>query len=210
MNVFDHLRERIEAFLLAKESFIVSEEFRRSTRGVGDAIEGLIVREFGDIATGLADTVNTDFSRRAMEDVSFRVDARYYAVDIKTHRDEPGFHMPNLTSVKRLMDFYENDANVFVVIVISYRLADDGSLAHVAATVEPIEWLDWSCLRIGALGWGQLQFRSASEIRVDRGQSRRNWLSRFAEELRGHYASETIKIRQRLEYVDAFVARKLS
>lgn len=114
VNVFDHLKERIEDFLLAMESFVVGEEFRRSTRGVGDAIEGLIVREFEDIAGGLVDAIETTFSRRAMEDLSFRIDAKYYAVDVKTHRDEPGFHMPNLTSVKRLMDFYEDDDNTFL------------------------------------------------------------------------------------------------
>jgi len=70
MDIFDELRARIETFLQARRSFIVSEEFRRSTRGVGDAIEGLIVDEFRDIATGLVDVVDTDFSRRAMEDLS--------------------------------------------------------------------------------------------------------------------------------------------
>jgi 23S rRNA G2069 N7-methylase RlmK/C1962 C5-methylase RlmI len=59
MNVFDELKVRIETFLQAEESFIVSEEFRRSTRGVGDAIEGLIVDRFGDITRGLVDSVNT-------------------------------------------------------------------------------------------------------------------------------------------------------
>jgi hypothetical protein len=209
MTIYDELRTRIEAFLQAERSLVVSEAFRRSTRGVGDAIEGLLVAEFERIATGLVDTVETDFTRRAMEDLSFRIDTRYYAVDVKTHREEPGFHMPNLISVKRLMDFYEDDGNFFVVIMINYHLADDGSLEDVTAIVEPLEWFDWSCLRIGALGWGQLQFRSASDIRVDRDQSRKDWLLSFAEELRGYYADERRKIGERLEYLEEFVARKL-
>ena len=209
MNVFDELKARIETFLQAEESFIVSEEFRRSTRGVGDAIEGLIVDRFGDITRGLVDSVNTDFSRRAMEDLSFQIDVRYYAVDVKTHRDEPGFHMPNLTSVKRLMDFYDNDDNFFVVVMINYRLTNAGRLERVTAIVEPIEWFDWSCMRIGSLGWGQLQFRSASDIRINRDQSRKDWLWSFAEELREHYAGEVSKIKERVEYLEAFAARKL-
>ena len=83
MNIFDELRARIEAFLQAQKSFIVSDEFRRSTRGVGDAIEGLIVGEFRDIAKGLVDAVDTNFSHRAMEDLSFRIGSGYYAVDVK-------------------------------------------------------------------------------------------------------------------------------
>lgn len=209
MSIFDELRARIEAFLQARKSFIVSEEFRRSTRGVGDAIEGLIVDEFRSIARGLVDAVDTDFSRRAMEDLSFRIGSAYYAVDVKTHREEPGFHMPNLTSVKRLMDFYEDDDNYFVIVMIKYRLADTGSLEDVTAIVEPIEWFDWDCLRIGALGWGQLQFRSASDVRVNRSQTRKDWLRSFTGELRKHYAKEENKIKERLSYLEAFIVGKL-
>ncbi|MDY7079789.1 MAG: hypothetical protein SXV54_23140 [Chloroflexota bacterium] len=209
MNIFDELRARIETFLQAQEAFIVSKEFRRSTRGVGDAIEGLIVDQFSDITGGLVDAVDTNFSRRAMEDLSFRIGTKYYAVDVKTHREEPGFHMPNLTSVKRLMDFYESDDNYFVIVTIKYRLTDTGGLEDITAVVEPIEWFDWDCLRIGALGWGQLQFRSASDIRVDRNQTRKGWLCSFARELREHYTREESKINKRLDYLEAFVERKL-
>jgi len=203
------LRARIVAFLRARRTFVVSEEFRRSTRGVGDAIESLIVEGFGDIAKGLVDTIDTDFSRRAMEDLSFWIGSKYYAVDMKTHREEPGFHMPNLTSVKRLMDFYEEDDNFFVIVVIKYHLTDTGNLGDITAIVEPIEWFEWNCLRIGALGWGQLQFRNAADIQVDRGQTRKKWLRSFTGELREHYAREQGKIEERLEYLEAFVARKL-
>jgi hypothetical protein len=209
MNIFDELRVRIETSLQARKSFIVSEEFRRSTRGVGDAIEGLIVDEFGDIARGIVVAVDTNFSRRAMEDLSFRIGSKYYAVDVKTHREEPGFHMPNLTSVRRLMDFYEDDDNYFVIVMIKYRLTDIGSLEEIAAIVEPIEWFDWDCLRIGALGWGQLQFRSASNIQINRSQTRKDWLRTFVGELREHYAREEDKIKERLDYVEAFAAKKL-
>jgi len=210
MNIFDELQMRIEVFLQAQKSFIISEEFRRSTRGVGDAIEGLIVDEFDSIAEGLVDSVGTNFSRRAMEDLSFRIGGKYYAVDVKTHRDEPGFHMPNLTSVRRLMDFYEDDDNFFVIVMIKYRLTDGGGLGDITAIVEPIEWFDWNCLRIGALGWGQLQFRSASDIGVNRSQTRRDWLRSFARELKQHYAKEEAKIRGRLAYLEAFIAKKLA
>jgi len=210
MNIFDELQMRIEVFLQAQKSFIISEEFRRSTRGVGDAIEGLIVDEFDSIAEGLVDSVGTNFSRRAMEDLSFRIGGKYYAVDVKTHRDEPGFHMPNLTSVRRLMDFYEDDDNFFVIVMIKYRLTHGGGLGDITAIVEPIEWFDWNCLRIGALGWGQLQFRSASDIGVNRSQTRRDWLRSFARELKQHYAKEEAKIRGRLAYLEAFIAKKLA
>jgi hypothetical protein len=37
-------------------------------------------------------------------------------VDVKTHREETAFNMPNLTSVDRLARFYEDDANFFVML----------------------------------------------------------------------------------------------
>lgn len=209
MNIYDELKARIETFLRGRRSFIVSEEFRRSTRGVGDAIEGLVVDQFGNIAKGLIDSFDTDFTRLAMEDVSFRIGNKYYAVDVKTHRDEPGFHMPNLISVKRLMDFYGDDNNHFVVSMIQYRLTDPGGLEDVVVIFEPIEWFDWDCLRIGALGWGQLQFKNASDIRINRGQTRRDWLWSFTEELREHYAKEQHKTKQRLKYLERFIETKL-
>jgi len=70
-------------------------------------------------------------------------------------------------------------------------------------------WFDWDCLRIGALGWGQLQFRSASDIRVNRSQTRKDWPRSFTRELREHYAREENKIKERLDYWEAFIGKKL-
>ena len=42
----------------------------------------------------------------------------YSVVDVKTHREDTRFNMPNLTSVERLARFYESDANVFSLIVV--------------------------------------------------------------------------------------------
>lgn len=90
-----------------------------------------------------------------------------------------------------------------------YRLTNAGSLEKITAIVEPIELFDWDCLRIGALGWGQLQFKSASDIRVNHSQTRKDWLRFFAGELRKHYAREKSKIKERLDYLEAFIAKKL-
>ncbi len=36
----------------------------------------------------------------------------YYVVDVKTHRTDTKFNMPNLTSVERLARFYEDDKTI--------------------------------------------------------------------------------------------------
>ena len=209
MSIFSDLESEIIRFLSDHESFIVSEAFQRSTRGVGDAIEDLIVKNLGDIASNISDVTHTDFSRRAMEDVALESDGNYYAIDIKTHRLSTKFNMPNLTSVKRLMDFYEERSNYFTVAMIEYNLSDSGELADLYATVEPIEHFSWECLRIGALGWGQIQFRNASDIVVNTSQTRKEWLKLFTSRLREHYAGEKEKIEERLEYIEGFIQRAL-
>ena len=70
--------------------------------------------------------------------------------------------MPNLTSVDRLTRFYESDANVFALMLISYSIQGT-SLTASDIIFAPIEFLDWDCLTVGALGWGQIQIANANE-----------------------------------------------
>jgi hypothetical protein len=100
---------------------------------------------------------SASFARRAMADLAFR-DAQgcYYIVDVKTHRTDTKFNMPNLTSVERLARFYEDDANYFVLLLVSYHI-EDTKVAVTGVKFAPIEFLDWDCLTMGALGWGQIQ-----------------------------------------------------
>ena len=37
----------------------------------------------------------------------------------------------------------------------------------------PIEFLDWNCLTIGALGWGQIQIANSNDIRLNDRYSRK-------------------------------------
>ncbi len=73
--------------------------------------------------------------------------------------------MPNLTSVERLARFYEDDANYFVLLLVKYSL--DATHAHVSeVTFVSIEYLDWDCLTMGALGWGQIQIANSNYVHV--------------------------------------------
>ena len=92
-----------------------------------------------------------------MADMAFEdPDGAYYVVDVKTHRLSTAFNMPNLTSVERLARFYEDDGNYFVVLMVTYEI--EGLRAVVEqVTFVPIEFLDWGCLTIGALGWDRFR-----------------------------------------------------
>jgi len=58
-----------------------------------------------------------------MADLAFEDSAgNYCVVDVKTHRLDTHFNMPNLTSVERLTRFYEDDKNYFVVLSVAYEV----------------------------------------------------------------------------------------
>ena len=73
----------------------------------------------------------------------------YSVVDVKTHREETRFNMPNLTSVERLSRFYECDTNVFSLILIRYSI-EGIRLTVSEVQFSPIEFLNWDCLTVGA------------------------------------------------------------
>jgi len=135
-----------------------------------------------------------------MADLAFKdTDDNYYVVDVKTHRKEEGFHMPNLTSVERLARFYEDDRNCFVVLAVSYRIEGTRVTAEDVHFV-PIEFLSWKCLTIGALGWGQIQIANSDHIDVVPEYSRRKWMLELCDTLFEFYPHEMSKIGKRIDY----------
>lgn len=172
-----------------------------SPRAIGDtvqeAIGELLPSCFPD---GLLGDFSADFARRAMADVAFTdVDGNYYLIDVKTHNTSTQFNMPNLTSVHRLARFYEDDRNFFVILLIEYSV-ENGHLTFTGARFVPIEHLEWSCLTIGALGWGQIQIANSNIVDVNRHNTRVDWMLSLCDALDIFYPREIAKISERLDY----------
>lgn len=107
--------------LLNSQQNFLSPHTLHSTRAAGDAIENIIADSFDTILGDWCAEYSSSFARRAMADIAFTdVDGFYYVVDVKTHRTDTRFNMPNLTSVERLSRFYEDDLNYFVLLLASY------------------------------------------------------------------------------------------
>ncbi|CZB22392.1 hypothetical protein [Candidatus Synechococcus spongiarum] len=105
--------------------------------------------------------------------------------------------MPNLISVERLARFYESDANVFSLVMIKYSIkGTDLEVADVLFT--PIEFLDWECLTVGALGWGQIQIANSNNIRTLERNSRKEWMLQFCDVMMDFYPREIGKITERI------------
>lgn len=157
----------------------LSENTAQSPRAAGDAIENIVAASFDRVLGDHCGEYSSNFARRAMADLAFKDrEGLYYIVDVKTHRTDTRFNMPNLTSVERLARFYEDDSNFFTVLLVSYGV--EGVKAKVIdVTFVPIEFLGWDCLTIGALGWGQIQIVNSNVVTVNPGYSRKQWMLDF-------------------------------
>jgi hypothetical protein len=58
----------------------------------------------------------------------------------------------------------------------------------------PIEFLDWDCLRIGNLGWGQIQIKNSNIIKISPGYSRKEWMIQLCGLLFEFYPKEAEKM----------------
>ena len=107
--------------------------------------------------------------------------------------------MPNLTSVERLSRFYEDDKNYFILLFVSYDISGLNVVARDVKFV-PIEYLDWECLTIGALGWGQIQIANSNNIILKQKPHRAKWMIELCDVLLSFYPKEISKIRSRIEH----------
>ena len=198
-DVYLELQEKIVQFLNNQPDFL-SARTADSPRAVGDAIENVLVEGFGGILGDLCKEYSSSFARRAMADLAFTdTDGFYYIVDVKTHRLDTRFNMPNLTSVERLSRFYEADENYFVVLKVDYKLEETKARIQ-KATFVPVEFLSWDCLTLGALGWGQIQIANAKHVVIIPKNSRKQWMLELCDNLFEFYPREIEKINDRITY----------
>lgn len=192
-------QDRIKEFLNRQEDFL-SGSTAKSTRAVGDAIQDILADNFQNLlGPEWCGQYSSDFARRAMADLAFEdKDEFYCVVDVKTHRSSTKFNMPNLTSVERLARFYEDDRNYFVILMVTYDIV--GTRAEVEdVTFVPIEFLDWNCLTIGALGWGQIQIANSNTVALNPNCTRKAWMIQLCDMLFEFYPKEIAKIDKRIQ-----------
>ena len=192
-------QRRIKDFLNAQDRFL-SSSTSGSPRAVGDAIQDILGRHFQNVVgNDICVKYSSQFARRAMADMAFEdPDGACYLVDVKTHRSSTSFNMPNLTSVERLARLYEDDSNYFVVLMVTYEIQDLRAVVE-QVTFVPIEFFDWECLTIGALGWGQIQIANSNNITIRIGYSRKSWMIELCDTMLEFYPKEVAKIDRRIE-----------
>jgi len=172
-----------------------------SPRAVGDAVQSFLEKNISQcIPNDPVTKINTSFARRSMADLAFEdKNENYYVVDIKTHNLNTNFNMPNLTSVERLARFYGDNKNYFVLLLVSYVIQNE-QLRFEKCLFIPIEHLDWSCLTLGALGWGQIQIANSNILNVELTNTRKKWMLQLCDALDLFYPNEISKITHRIDY----------
>lgn len=198
-DAYKRIKKDIAGMMNAHKDFM-SETTASSPRASGDAIQSILADNFDDILGDLCGTYSAQFARRAMADIAFTdKDGFYYVVDVKTHRLDTHFNMPNLTSVERLTRFYEDDNNYFVVLTLAYTIKGTKVKIDNVHFI-PIEFLSWDCLTIGALGWGQIQIANSNNIIVNPKYSRKKWMLEFCDIMIEFYPKEITKIDKRIKH----------
>ena len=194
--------DKIKTVINAEPDFL-SALTATSPRAVGDAIESLVGDKFESIIGEECVEYSAAFARRAMADLAFTDRQGFYCVvDVKTHRRETKFNMPALVSIERLARFYEEDSNIFSILMVKYQI--DGARVCVSEVFFcPIEFLNWRCLTIGALGWGQIQIADSNTIIIDRAGSRKTWMLELCDAVLEFYPKEIEKIQNRTTRFDA-------
>jgi hypothetical protein len=172
-----------------------------SPRAVGDITQELIADNFQTfVPVGAISNFTQEFARRAMADLAFHdAEQCYYVVDVKTHRLDSSFNMPNLTSVERLARFYQDANNFFILMKVGYTVADQ-AIAFSEVKLVPIEFVKWDCLTLGALGWGQIQIANANTVILDDTYTRKRWMLDLCDRLDLFYPAEILKIQKRVDY----------
>jgi hypothetical protein len=135
---FREIQQKTKDFLNGYPDFL-SASTARSTRAFGDAVEGILGEHFQEIVGDDCAEYSATFARRSMADIAFKdKDDLYYVIDVKTHREDTKFNMPNLTSVERLARFYEEDSNYFALLLVKYTI--EGTHATISDVLfAPIE-----------------------------------------------------------------------
>lgn len=170
-----------------------------SPRAAGDAVQQIVSECFQECLGEWCAEYSPSFARRAMADLAFKDKQGFYCiVDVKTHRANLSFSMPALVSVERLARFYEDDSNIFSILLVRYAVSGN-RLTVSDVLFSPIEFIDWSCLTIGALGWGQLQIANSNNVLLNERYSRKKWMLQLCEQVLQFYPREIAKINQREE-----------
>lgn len=89
---------------------------------------------------------------------------------------------------------------IFFVILLAEYGVQDNIAVFDSVKLLPIEHLQWDCLTIGALGWGQIQIANSNYISINTNTTRKEWMLQLCDNLDLFYPKEINKIKDRITH----------
>lgn len=131
-------------------------------------------------------------SKKSIEDVSV-IDSNgiHHYVDTKSHNINSNFSMPNLSSVEKLRKLLLDDDKTLIYVFVSYCV-DSNMVSIQSIDVKYVWELNFSMLRIGSLGKGQLQISDMNKSLIFTDEGKDSWFNRLKTTV-NQYHDERIK-----------------
>lgn len=187
-EIIEHnLREKLNNFSIQQGS---------EQRTVGDLIE----HQIREICKDLSKSNNFTFvdrrSKKSLEDFTLETvensSKHIYYFDPKTHDVNADFSMPNLSSIEKLKKLCESNNEDLINIFVSYSIIDN-MVNILSIEVKYIWELDFSILRIGSLGKGQLQISNMKNGLTFTNEGKSTWFENL-KKLARSYHDDRIKM----------------
>lgn len=163
------LKEKLKSFQIQQGS---------EQRTIGDLVEHKVKELCKEFSTKKNLQFKDRRSKKSLEDFTLienreGVENVYY-FDPKTHDENSEFSMPNLSSIDKLKKLLTSDNESLVNIFVSYSIKD-GIVTVNKIDVKFIWELDFSVLRIGSLGKGQLQISNMKNSLIFTNEGKLEW-----------------------------------
>jgi len=173
---------------------IVSVNSLKSTRAIGDGLKDYILQNIHSIfPSDEINSIEVTTKKKSMYNIKLTdIYGNIHFINIISHNKLTHFNMPNITSIDRIKKLYQDKNNTFDILLISYIIEDYKILAQECKLLA-IESFDWSCLRIGSLGCGQLQFKNSNNLLINENYDRKLWLKQMLTEAICYYEKEADK-----------------
>lgn len=132
-------------------------------------------------------------SKKSVEDITLIQNDIHHYVDIKTHNLDLDFSMPNLTSIEKLREILLDDKKTLIYVFISYKIQENLVIIN-NIEVKYIWNLDFSILRIGSLGRGQLQIKNMNNELIFNDDDKLTWFEKLKKVVNLYHDSRIKKI----------------
>ena len=106
--------------------------------------------------------------------------------------------MPNLISVKRLIKLLKDEELTLNYIFIDYK-RKEGKVEIAEIKIIPIWELDWNCLSIGALGYGQIQISNKNKPIITTQIGRNEWKNILKKQVINFYCKQIVKYEKQMK-----------